>query len=144
VSELSFTFVDIEGNALRFDSLRYERPGASGSDGEWVSCQIKFNAKEVHHTVDAAFLTFDLSELKRATEVALGGGDVQYESTEPWVHLAFSRSRGHIDILARLSITLGLGPIIEYNFECREDEIKNSLCELVSVVETFPYLPAET
>jgi hypothetical protein len=34
LSQLAFTFVDIDGNTLQFNSLRYERPGASGSDGE--------------------------------------------------------------------------------------------------------------
>jgi murein DD-endopeptidase MepM/ murein hydrolase activator NlpD len=70
-------------------------------------------------------------------ELALQGDDVQYESTEPWLHFEFSKDGSHIDILSRLSVMLG-GPIIEYNFECREDEIKNTLCDLVRVVEKFP------
>ena len=138
MSGQAFTFVDIDGNTLQFDSLRYERPGASGSDGEWVACRITFYAKDICHTVDATFLTSDLVDLKRVMELALQGDDVQYESTEPWVHFEFSKDGSHIDILSRLSIMLGLGPIIEYNFECREDEIKNTLCDLIRVVETFP------
>jgi hypothetical protein len=142
MSEVVFTFVDIEGNTLQFDSLRYERPGASGSDGKWINCRVTFNVttfalKEIHYAVDASFLTDDLSVLRRTVEAALGGDEVQYESTEPWVDFKFSREDNHINILTRLSIALG-GPIIEFNFECREDEVSNTLRDLVMAIEAFP------
>jgi hypothetical protein len=76
-------------------------------------------------------------------ETALGGSEVEYESTEPWVYLNFSRSGKNINMLTRFSIALGVGPIIEYNVECREDEIRNTLRDLVTVVKAFPYVQAE-
>lgn len=76
-------------------------------------------------------------------ESALRALQVQYESTEPWVNVSFSKRSNHIDVLTRFSIALGVGPVVEFNFECREDEISNTLCDLVTVVTAFPYLHAD-
>jgi hypothetical protein len=144
-NELAFTIVDTSGNTLHFDGFSYERSAeAAGSeyfDANWVRCRITINVNAIlKQSVGAALLTGEIKDLSNALRAALSapGAQTTFEPTEPYIRLQIARSDRSINITARLDLAPAIGPVIEFTFECRPQEIEVVLAAIDRVHEAFP------
>jgi hypothetical protein len=64
--------------------------------------------------------------------------EIEWEPLEPWINLTLSRESSLIFVKARMALRLGLGPFIEYTFECREEEVRLTLSDIEAVIAAFP------
>lgn len=140
--DLNFSFVDIDGNSLRFDGFRHEFPAATDHhDADWLHCKIAMNAR-ISVSVNGFLLTEELIGLAKTMKAALSEppseNSIEFESLEPYVNLAFSRDSQHLNVLTRLDLCPALGPVVEFCFVCRSSEIKNTLRSLEKVAAAFP------
>lgn len=136
----AFTFIDVAGGVLRFDGFRYEyRAPTDPDDANWLNCRITFDSA-LRRTVDVSLITSELRPLAESVRLVLGntGSESQWEPLEPWIDLRLSRESSYILVKARLAVRLGIGPFIEYTFECREDEIRLTLSDIEAVIAAFP------
>lgn len=135
-----FTFVDVEGNTLSFDGFGYEYQDAKDKDSaNWLNLRITFNAL-IRHAVDATILTSDLRQLGSSIRDVVDNPEKEseWEPLEPWAILKFRRHSGLILVEVRFALTLGLGPFVEYVFECSIDEVRVTYSDVVAVISQFP------
>jgi len=143
--EPMFAIVDTTGNALRFDRFAYERSleSARGDwhDANWVRCRITLNvSRATKQSVDAELLTTEIVELSNILRATLSsfGAEQTFEPTEPYIKLRIARRDTHVNIGARLDLAPAVGPVIEFVFECRPEEIGATLDAIGRVHEAFP------
>jgi hypothetical protein len=142
--DFAFTIVDTSGNTLRFDGFACERSveAARGDwhDANWLRCNITLHAG-IEHSVAASLLTTELRELSEILQpVYASEAETKrtFEPLEPYIELLISRSERRIDVLARLDLHPALGPVIEFNYECRPAEITLTVEDIERVRSAYP------
>jgi len=143
-NEPAFTIVDVSGNTLHFDQFAYERSieKARGDyhDANWIRCRITLQASTLKQSVHAALLTTEIKELAETLRVALlvPGTETTFTSMEPYIDLNVIRRDRYVDVTARLDLAPALGPVVEFRFECRPEDIEATLGTIGHVQELFP------
>ena len=142
--DLAFTIVDTSGNTLRFDQFAYMRSveAARGDyhDAQWLRCRITLHAT-IKHSVRASMLTTELRDLAEALRTGLTRppeNEALFEPMEPYLELRVSRSGRTVNATARLDLAPATGPVIEFNYECRPEEIEATIGAVDRVQEAFP------
>jgi hypothetical protein len=60
------------------------------------------------------------------------------ESLEPYLDVHVIRRERTVDLTARLDLAPALGPVVEFRFECRPEDIEATLVDMHNVQEAFP------
>jgi hypothetical protein len=143
-ADLAFAIVDKSGNALRFDRFAYERSAEAARgdyhDANWLRCRITLHAT-IQHSVAASLLTTELNELSRLLKSALASPsepERTFEPMEPYIELRVSRIERIVNVTARLDLNPAVGPVIEFDYECRPEEIALTIDDLERVQLAFP------
>lgn len=150
--EATFTIADIYGNTLRFDRFAYEWSlfAARGSyhDANWVCCRITLKAKveevegyaTIKQSVDAQLLTTEIKELSDTLAEILStpGTEKTFQPMEPYIVLRIARSDEYVNVGARLDLAPAVGPVIDFTFTCRPDQIEAAREAVVRVQDAFP------
>jgi len=151
-NDLAFTLVDIAGNTLHFDSFAYERSieAARGDwhDANWIRCRITLQTtiKAVHRntvfrqSVNAELLTTELTELSNALRavVSAPGAEKAFRPIEPYIRLQLVKLDKLVRITARLDLAPAIGPVVEFTYECRPEEIEATIAGIERVTARFP------
>lgn len=142
--DLAFTIIDRSGNTLRFDSFAYERPeeAARGDwhDANWLRCNITLHAG-IKHSVEASLLTREVRELSEILQLVYASEtetERTFELLEPYIELLISRSESWVDVLARLDLHPALGPVIEFEYRCRPEEIARTVEDIERLRSAYP------
>lgn len=143
-SDLAFTILDKSGNTLRFDRFAYERSAEAAHgdyhDANWLRCRITLHAT-IEHSVGASLLTTELDELSRLLKSVLSSPpqpEQTFEPMEPFIELRVSRVERIVNVTARLDLNPAVGPIIEFDYECRPEEIALTIDDVERVKLAFP------
>ncbi len=147
----TFTIVDTSGNTLHFDSFSYESPVEKRGEyyDNWLLCRITlqariepFNAENIFtRSVNAQFLTTELTALSEALGAGLSsppGAESMFEPMEPYIELRIERLEKNVLVTARLDLAPANGPVIEFSYVCRPEEIQATLDGIERVKEAFP------
>jgi hypothetical protein len=152
-NEPAFTIVDTSGNTLHFDRFAYERSveAARGEyfNANWVRCRITLQARvepfngnaSFKQSVNAQLLTTEIKELLGSLNAVLSsapGTERTFEPMEPYIELKIERSEKSVDITARLDLAPAIGPVIEFFYVCRPEEIEATIAAIAHVQEAFP------
>ena len=143
-TDLSFAILDKSGNTLRFDEFAYERSlaAAHGSydDANWLRCRITLHAT-IKHSVHASLLTTELRELAETLETGATrpfDNEAIFEPMEPYIELRISRIDRSVNVTARLDLVPATGPVIEFDYECRPEEVSVTITDIERVIVAFP------
>ena len=143
-TELAFTIVDTGGNTLHFDQFAYERSveAAHGDyhDANWLRFRITLHAI-IKHSVHASMLTTELRDFAETLRAGLARThetEAVFEPMEPYLKLRVSRTGRTVNARARLDLAPATGPVIEFNYECRPEEIEATIGAVSRVLEAFP------
>jgi hypothetical protein len=154
--EPSFTVVDTIGNTLHFDRFAYERSVEAAPieyfDANWVHCRITLQARiepfntnaTFRQSVNAQLLTKEIAELSDTLKDVLSsptGTEKTFEPMEPYIELQISRDQKSLGITARLDLAPAVGPVIEFFYMCRSEEIEATIAAIDRVKEAFPERP---
>lgn len=152
-NDLSFTIVDTSGNTLHFDRFAYEcsDEAARGEyfDANWIRCRITLQAHieprnanaSFKQSVNAQLLTTEIHELCDSLKAILAspsGTEKTFEPMEPYIELKIARGQKSVDITARLDLAPAVGPVIEFYYVCRPDEIVTTINALEVIQRAFP------
>lgn len=151
--EPAFTIVDTSGNTLHFDQFAYEASveAARGEyfDANWVRCRVILQAQieprntnaTFRQSVNAQLLTNEIVELSNTLKEVLSsptGTEKTFEPMEPYIELQISRDEKSVDITARVDLAPAVGPVIEFLYVCRPEEIEAAIAAIDRVSEGFP------
>jgi hypothetical protein len=142
--DLAFTILDKSGNTLRFDRFAYESSieAACGDyyDANWLCCRITLHAT-IKHSVNASVLTTELDDLYGVLTSVLSSSvpvEQTFEPMEPYIELQVSRTKDVVNVTARLDLSPAVGPTIEFDYECRPEEIAITIDDIERVRRAFP------
>jgi hypothetical protein len=109
-------------------------------DANWLRCNITFHAG-IKHSIEASLLTTELGDLSNVLSVASTPGadaELTFEPLEPYVELRVKQWERQLNVLARLDLHPALGPVIEFNFECRPEELVLTVSDIEELRRAFP------
>ena len=150
---VAFTIVDTSGNTLHFDQFEYERSldAARGEyfDANWLRCRITLQARIepgnvetiFRQSVNATILTMELARLTDDLKMVLSapvGAERTFEPMEPYIELQMERLEKVLLVTARLDLAPAVGPVIEFSYRCRLEEIEATLDGIETVRKAFP------